>query len=70
MDPKKLLVDVNNMMLEVKEEHDGIVDRIDQLNREIAKLQSRRIYLEGRFSVLNELSESNVSDQSCEDSDN
>lgn len=70
MDPKKLMVDVNNMMLEVKKEHDVIVDRIDQLNREIAKLQSRRIYLEGRFSVLNELSESNVSDQSCEDSDN
>lgn len=70
MDPKHVLVDVNNMMLEVKKEHDGIVDRIDQLNREIAKLQSRRIYLEGRFSVLNELSESNVSDQSCEDSDN
>ena len=70
MDPKKLLVDVNNMMLEVKKEHHGIVDSIDQLNREIAKLQSRRIYLEGRFSVLNELSESNVSDQSCEDSDN
>ena len=70
MDPKKLLIDVNNMMLEVKKEHDRIVDRIDQLNREIAKLQSRRIYLEGRFSVLNELSESNVSDQSCEDSDN
>lgn len=70
MDPKQVLVDVNKMMLEVKKEHDEIVDRIDQLNREIAKLQSRRIYLEGRFSVLNELSESNVSDQSCEDSDN
>lgn len=70
MDPKQVLVDVNKIMLEVKKEHDEIVDRIDQLNREIAKLQSRRIYLEGRFSVLNELSESNVSDQSCEDSDN
>ena len=70
MDPKQVLVDVNKMMLEVKKEHDEIVGRIDQLNREIAKLQSRRIYLEGRFSVLNELSESNVSDQSCEDSDN
>lgn len=70
MDPKQVLVDVNKMMLEVKKEHDEIVGRIDQLNREIAKLQSRRIYLEGRFSVLNELSESNVYDQSCEDSDN
>ncbi len=48
-------MNINKMLMEVRDEHSAIVDRIDQLNNEIAKLQSRRIYLEGRFNALNDV---------------
>lgn len=48
-------MNINKMLMEVRDEHSAIVDRIDQLNNEISKLQSRRIYLEGRFNALNDV---------------
>ena len=54
-------MNIREIMIQVRDEHDSIVDRIDELNKEIARLQSRRIYLEGRFSALKEIFESIVS---------
>lgn len=62
-------MNIREIMIQVRDEHDSIVDRIDELNKEIARLQSRRIYLEGRFSALKEIFESDATNQTETDSD-